>query len=250
MRAHIQRHFQSAHSLSQAAQACLEAGPAINRLAFTDKACDQMFLHTPQTNARRSAMKSFTFALALIAFTGQCKAADWQPREVVKPYSVFGTTGPQLYESIGDKGPLIGQTRTIALTNWDLKWSRNYTPDGSACVLVSAKPFLTITYSLPKPAEKLGRVEAERWRLFADGIAAHERVHGRDIVAMVNEILAVTVGLRVENDRQCQQIRKEVLNLVKAANETYKAKSRAFDQSEMSEGGNVQRLILTLVNGQ
>ncbi len=176
-------------------------------------------------------------------------AADWQPREQVRPYSISGTTGPQLYESIGEKGPLIGTVRTIAHTNWDLKWSRKYQPDGNACVLVSAKPFLDIAYTLPKPAARLDGPNAERWKAFADGIAAHEKVHGRDIVAMVDEIIAATVGLRVEDDRQCKSIRNKVLELVKAANETYKAKSRAFDQGEMSDGGNVQKLILDLVNG-
>jgi predicted secreted Zn-dependent protease len=177
-------------------------------------------------------------------------AQDWQPKEVVKSYAVSGTNGPQLYESIGVKGPLIGAVRTIAVTNWDLKWSRKYQPDGNACVLVSAKPFLTITYSLPKPAAKLVGADAERWKTFADGIAAHEKVHGRDIIAMVDDIIAATVGLRVDNDAQCKRIRDEVLNLVKAANENYKAKSRAFDQLEMSDGGNVHRLILGLVNGR
>ena len=169
---------------------------------------------------------------------------------MVSHYAVSGATGAELYFSIGEKGPLIGTVRTIALTNWDLKWRRDYQPDGTACVLKSALPFLTITTTLPKPAAKLPATAARHWKTFIDGITAHEKVHGQDIVAMTEEIIAGTVGLRQENDPGCKAIRTEVLKRVTAANEAYKAKSRAFDQAEMSDGGNVHRLILALVNSR
>ena len=138
--------------------------------------------------------------------------------------------------------------RTIALTEWDLKWRRDYQPEGSACVLKSALPFLTITTTLPKPKAKLSGDAARRWQAFFDGISAHEAVHGADIVAMTEQIISQTVGLRVDNDAGCTAIRAEVLKRVQAAADDYKAKSRAFDRVEMGDGGNVHRLILALVN--
>ena len=198
-------------------------------------------------------MSNCGFALlpaAFLSLTLPAQAADWQPVERVTPYAISGATSPELYASIGVSGPLIGKTRTIALTSWDLKWRRNYQPQGSACRLVSAKPFLTITTTLPKPAAKLGDSAARLWKTFVDGIAAHEKVHAADIRAMVEGIIAATVGLTIQNDPQCKLIRAEVLKIVKAANEDYKAKSRAFDRAEMSDGGNVQLIILALVNGR
>jgi predicted secreted Zn-dependent protease len=114
---------------------------------------------------------------------------------------------------------------------------------------VSAKPFVTITYTLPK-APKLSGSVAGHWKTFIDGIAAHERVHGKMIREMVDELIATTVGLTVANDPKCQKIRKEIETPLIAARDAYRAKSRDFDKAEMSEGGNVQRLILGLVNGQ
>jgi predicted secreted Zn-dependent protease len=194
-------------------------------------------------------MKLFALPLVLVAFAGHSNAADWAPIERTVHYTISGSTAPELYASIGEAGPLIGKTRTIALTNWELKWSRQYEPRDGACVLVSAKPFLTITYSLPKPAAKLSGAVAGRWKIFMNGITAHEKVHGADIAAMVDQIIAATVGLHVENDPQCKAIRVQVLARVKAANEAYKAKSRTFDNTAMSDGGTVQQLILELVNG-
>jgi predicted secreted Zn-dependent protease len=193
-------------------------------------------------------MRRAAFALAFLAVPAQ--AADWQPRELVKHYAISGATAPELYAAIGESGPLIGTTRTIALTSWELKWSRKYDAQGSACVLVSAKPFLTITTTLPKPKAKLGDPAARLWNAFIDGIEAHERVHAADISAMTDGIIAATVGLTVQNDPQCKLIRAEVLKLVTEANEAYKAKSRAFDRAEMAAGGNVHALILGLVNGR
>jgi predicted secreted Zn-dependent protease len=193
-------------------------------------------------------MRRAAFALAFLAVPAQ--AADWQPRELVKHYSISGATAPELYAAIGGSGPLIGKNRAIALTSWDLKWRRDYQSDGSACALISAIPFLTITTTLPKPAVTLRDPAARLWKIFIDGIAAHEKVHGGDVQSMVNDIITGTVGLAVENDPQCKKIREEVLILVKAANEAYKAKSRAFDRVEMAKGGNVHGLILGLVNGR
>jgi predicted secreted Zn-dependent protease len=196
------------------------------------------------------SMTSPCFALIILA-TAHANAADWQPQEAVKPYGISGTTPIELYESIGASGPVIGEgLRTIAVTRWDLKWRRDYQPDGTACVLKSALPFLTITYALPKPKDKLPDSVARLWKTFIDGIAAHEKVHGQDIITMVDGIIAQTVGLRIENDPDCKLVRSEVLKRVEAANEAYKAKARAFDQVEMSKNGNVQRLILGLVNGR
>jgi predicted secreted Zn-dependent protease len=190
------------------------------------------------------------FALFIVS-ASHANAADWQPQEVVKPYAISGATPIELYESIGASGPVIGEgRRTIAVTRWDLKWRRDYQPDGTACVLSSALPFLTITYALPKPKAKLPENVARLWKTFIDGIAVHEKVHGQDIIAMVDGIIAQTVGLRIENDPDCKLVRTEVLKRVEAANEAYKAKARAFDQVEMSKNGNVQRLILELVNGR
>jgi predicted secreted Zn-dependent protease len=194
-------------------------------------------------------MKRLFILLPLLATPAE--AAEWQPKEQVKTYAISGTTPIELYESIGENGPVIGGgRRTIAVTNWDLKWRRDYQPEGSACVLKSALPFLTITYSLPKPSAKLTGSAAAGWKRFSDGIAAHEKIHGRDIIAMTEQIISNTVGLRSENDPDCKLIRAEVLKRVQAAADDYKAKARAFDGVEMSDGGNVHRLILGFVNGK
>lgn len=188
--------------------------------------------------------------LVLSACVVPAYAADWQPTERVKNYVISGASGPELYFSIGENGPLIGASRVIALTEWDLKWRRDYRQVGAACVLKSAKPFLTITTTLPKPAARLEGTAARLWKAFIDGIAAHESVHAKDITAMVDGIISATVGLTIQSDPQCKRIRAEVLKLVTQANGAYKAKSRAFDKAEMSDGGNVHRLILALVNGR
>lgn len=189
---------------------------------------------------------------AVAAAANPAAAQTWAAKEVVKSYLVNGSTGIALYESIGAKGPSTsGGGRAIAHTTWDLKWSRKYEPqaDGS-CRLASAKPFLTITYTLPKPASKLAEPEAARWKRFSDGIAAHEKVHGKMIREMVDAISATTIGFSVPADRSCQKIRKQIETPLIAARDAYRARSREFDKVEMSEGGNVQRLILGLVNGQ
>ncbi len=194
---------------------------------------------------------AFRFALVGVAtvLSAFPALAEWRAQEKVVTYAVSGATGLELYESIGRNGPVIGKgMRTIAHTGFKLLWSRDYQPRGTACVLASARPSLTITYTLPKPSGRLEPVVRAKWERFLAGIAAHERVHGDNIREMVREIERVSVGLTVENDPGCKKIREELQGRLKAISDARLARERDFDRVEMSDGGNVHQLILALVN--
>jgi predicted secreted Zn-dependent protease len=143
-----------------------------------------------------------------------------------------------------------GRRLRVAVTEYDLKWRRDYRPKDGGCTLVSAMPILTITYRLPKAKAALPAGVKQNWAAFVCGIEAHERVHGQHILEMTEAIIAATVGLEVAGDGGCKAIRAEVLTRVKAEVATYKARARAFDGAEMAKGGTVERLILALVNGE
>lgn len=193
------------------------------------------------------------FELALVAclLAASLPArADWAPVERTETYAVKGATGIELYRSIGRNGPKIGPARVIAYTDFRLTWRRDYRPqaDGS-CKLVSARPKLIITYRLPKPAGALPSAIEARWRTFIDGIVAHEKVHGKFIVDMVRQIEAVSIGFTHADDPKCKRIYGELKKHLAALSQAQRAKSREFDRTEMSGGGNVHRLVLALVNG-
>jgi predicted secreted Zn-dependent protease len=189
---------------------------------------------------------------AALLFLSLPAHADVRATDVEKTYPISGTTGIALYESIGARGPRIrsGTSSAIATTDFDLKWGRDYKRDGEDCVLAAARPFLTITYTLPKPKEVLPPDVAARWRVFIAGIRAHEAVHGKYIADMAQEVYDTTVGFRQQNDPDCKTIRDAIQVPLKAVFARYKARTRAFEQAEMGAGGNIERLILGLVNGQ
>ncbi len=188
-------------------------------------------------------------AALLLAALLPVQAFAFPVKEVEKTYPVSGGTGMALYDSIGANGPRIrdGAAGAIAYTTFDLKWRRDYRPAGSACVLRAAKPFLTITYTLPEPRGKLAPGLAARWTAFIGGIRAHEHEHGAMIRELVDDIVATTVGHTTQGDPKCRKIRAEVFSLVKAAYARHTARSRAFDREEMGPGGGIHRLIVGLV---
>lgn len=176
--------------------------------------------------------------------------ADWKPVERAEPYSIAGRTGPDLYASIGERGPKAGIGRAIAFTNFKLTWQRDYRPQADgACTLVSARPKLIISYHLPKPSEKLAEPVATNWKTFIEGVRKHELVHGEMIVAMVKEIEAFSVGFSVPDDPNCKKIRARLTERLAQISQAQRQKSRDFDRVELSDGGNVHQLILNLVNG-
>jgi predicted secreted Zn-dependent protease len=178
--------------------------------------------------------------------------ADWKPVEKVETYAISGQSGEQLYRSIGENGPLIrgAKTRTIAYTNFKLTWGvRDYKPRGKDCVLTAARPKLIITYTLPSPSAPLPPAVQKNWEVFIAGVSAHEKVHGASIVQMVHDIEVATDGLTVADDPKCSKTKAEVVKRLDAISRARVQASRDFDRVEFGQGGNLQKLILALVNG-
>lgn len=176
-------------------------------------------------------------------------AADWQPVEQVKTYAISGRTGAELYESIGARAPKAGGGLAIAHTGFKLTWTRTYEVQGSACVITVARPRVIITYTLPRPENRLPPAVAASWSRFIAGVETHERVHGGFIKDLVQQIQDVSLGLKVENDPSCQKIRQQLTARLGALSKAERAKNVEFDRVELSPGGNVHQLILALVNG-
>ncbi|NKB84313.1 DUF922 domain-containing Zn-dependent protease [Ochrobactrum grignonense] len=183
-------------------------------------------------------------------FSGQAVAEDdWKAVEVIKPYAISGRTGPELYESIGERGPKAGKSRVIAHTTFVLTWDRKFDNSNNGCTIVSARPKLKITYTLPKPSQKLTSPAKENWERFYNGIYKHELVHGDTAKDMTREIVRTTVGLSIPNDPKCQKMRRELINRITDLVNVQRQQGRDFDRVEMGSGGNVEQLILALVNG-
>ncbi|MBB5574258.1 DUF922 domain-containing Zn-dependent protease [Rhizobium paranaense] len=177
--------------------------------------------------------------------------AQWQAIETVKTYAVAGKSGAELYESIGGRGPEVGsKVRAIAYTGFKLTWTRKYEPQGDACVLVSAQPKLIITYTLPKPAEQLPVSTRKSWDTFIAGVHKHELVHGDMIKDMVKEIEAMSVGLTATADPDCRKIRNDLTKRLSEISNKQRQRARDFDKTELSDGGNLQQLVLKLVREQ
>lgn len=185
--------------------------------------------------------------LAGLLFAGSAVAQDWQAVERVEPYAVQGATGLELYRSIGERGPKLGVARVIAHTGFKLTWTRKYERQGNACVITVNRPKLIITYTLPALKSKLSGPVKARWDTFLAGVTAHEKVHGDFIKDMVKEIEAMSVGMTVENDPKCQKIRAQLQTRLGELSQAQRARSRDFDQVEMSDGGNVHRLVRELI---
>jgi len=196
-------------------------------------------------------MKPAARSLLVAGLLSSPAHADWKPVEKVETYAIAGRSAPELYASIGEHGPLVGtdKKRVIAHTNFKLTWQRDYRPEGGGCVLKTARPKLIISYTLPKPAGPLPAALQKRWDSFAAGLAAHEKVHGGQIVDMVQKIEALSVGFTIAGDPGCTRIRTELTKRLAELSQAQRQASRDFDRVEFGPGGNLQRLVLAFVNG-
>ncbi|MEM0899237.1 MAG: DUF922 domain-containing protein [Pseudomonadota bacterium] len=191
---------------------------------------------------------AITLALFAHSHHASAQVFDWKPSHTTRFYDVSGQSGIEIYRDIGQKGPSVGIRRAIGLTEWDLKWQRNYVPENDSCRLTAVRPFLAITTTLPRSRSIRSTDLARKWARFEKGIAVHEQGHSDRLYAVVDDIIARTSELVVFDDPQCREIRAEVQRRVKAAFDRYQADNTAYERREMSNGGNVQQLILELVN--
>jgi predicted secreted Zn-dependent protease len=200
---------------------------------------------------RGKRLKKLIAAFVLLApfLPHSALAQQVQAAEKLVPYAVSGSSAIELYRSIGERGPKSRNGRAIALTDYRLTWTRKYVPEGGTCRLTTAVPHLTLITHLPKPSGRLPARTETLWNTFIAGITAHERVHGEIIRKTVDAIRSATEGLTVSGDPSCRKIRTEVTKRVAALADEMRRRNRDFDQVEMGKGGNVQQLILTLVNG-
>ena len=175
-------------------------------------------------------------------------AQSWQAIEKTEYYRIRGDSPMALYQSIGERGPLLGGGRVIAHTTFKLTWQRDYQQQGAACVLASAKPKLIITYTLPKPAGALAADVQAKWDLFSAGIVKHEKLHGVFMRDLTQQIQEVSVGLRDENDPGCKKVRAALQARLKPISDAHGARHSEYDRVEMSPGGAVHQLILSFLN--
>jgi len=189
-------------------------------------------------------VRRFLVAACILTWIGDAHAADGVT-VTEKHFAISGSTGAELYASIGRNGP----DNAIAHTTYTLTWSRRrLVPQGGACRLADARPTVAITYTFPKPEGKLPAVARKRWDIFIAGVREHEEVHGQMIREMLADLNASIAGLVTRNDAGCQKAKREMTRRVKEATLAHKERSRAFDRVEMSAGGTVHRLVMALVN--
>lgn len=189
----------------------------------------------------------FGATVALVLATLTYAGAEPQGVTKEKTYPISGATGIELYTSIGEHA--AGNGGHIAETSFALTWSRLFDEEGGDCRLVRMRPKLTITYVYPKPTGKLSSDLSRRWDRFAAGLRKHEEVHGRMIRELVTKTETAVAGAIVSDDKNCAKVKREVSRRIDEQAAAHKARSREFDRVELSDGGNVHRLILALVNG-
>lgn len=195
---------------------------------------------------------ALAFALVAASPLAAQEADGWKPTEKIERYAISGQTELDLYKSIGEKGPMVrgGKVRAIAYTDFKLTWDRAYENDATGgCRLARNVPNVTIIYRFPKPAGKLSPSVKANWNTFETGIEAHERQHGQFIMQMVRRMVAETASLNAPNDPSCKKVRAELTRRMGAAFKEKSGKDAAFDKTEMGDGGNVRRLVMTFVYG-
>jgi predicted secreted Zn-dependent protease len=194
-------------------------------------------------------MRTGLVAAAALAAVTTVAAAE-QVKVSTKTYAIAGADGAELYQSMVRRGPRHGfVSRAIAQTSYTVEWQAEVVSVGRACRVVRALPILSITYTYPQPSRPLSPTMSRRWQRFMAGVRKHEQRHGSIAREMVRAAEAAVKGLKIDNDPSCRKTRVEVKKRADKVYAGYEARQLKFDAREHRDGGNIDKLILSLVKG-
>lgn len=194
-------------------------------------------------------MRAGLVAAAALAVVTTVAAAE-QVKVSTKTYAIAGADGAELYQSMVRRGPRHGfVSRAIAQTSYTVEWQAEVVSTGRACRVVRALPILSITYTYPQPSRPLSSTMSRRWQRFMAGVRKHEQRHGSIAREMVRAAEAAVKGLKIDNDPSCRKTRVEVKKRADKVYAGYEARQLKFDAREHRDGGNIDKLILSLVKG-
>lgn len=166
---------------------------------------------------------------------------------VTRTYDVTGTSGEALVTSMDRNGPRHGfMARAIAQTNYTKTWDFDFTKAKGGCRIKQANGTLNLNFVYPRIASPIPPALEKHWKLFFDGVTAHEETHGRIARKMMAATDKSLTGLTVPDDPQCSKTRREAKRRIDAIYAEYEDKQNAFDAREHREGGHVEHLLNTL----
>lgn len=166
-------------------------------------------------------------------------------------YEISGKTGEALVRAMDRKGPKHGfLARAIAQTRYEVDWDLEWTEKAGSCRVRKVAGDLSITYIYPKVGGVLDPALGKRWAHFMSGVRKHEETHGaiaRQMVAAAEKTIA---KISTKNDPGCTRIRSEVKRRVSAVYAEYEKKQVRFDEVEHKDGGNVEKLVVSLLKAR
>lgn len=194
-------------------------------------------------------MLRFAFACVL-SFLGFSCCAHAGVKVAVKNvnYSIKGSTGASLLEQMDRYGPKHGLlARAIAQTSYAVEWNLDWAVDNGRCRVKKANATLAITYTYPKVSGAVPQDVQRRWGRFMVGVRRHEETHGRIARDMVVQAERALSRLAFDNDASCSKTRQAVKRRVSEIYAQFEARQISFDKNEHHGGGNVDRLVSSLM---
>jgi predicted secreted Zn-dependent protease len=189
------------------------------------------------------------FAVALAAAVATPAAAKVRTEVQVETYRVSGATGEALVKSMDRNGPRHGfLARAIAQTRYTIEWDMTWETRGTTCRVAGADVKLSIRYRYPALSGPMSPKLKRGWGRFLTGVKKHEEVHGRLAREMATTAHKAVARYRGTNDPSCARSRREVSRMVQEIYARYEARQQEFDQREHSPGGNVDRLVSSLLS--
>lgn len=193
------------------------------------------------------------YFLVFMTSLGSARDADAGVKvtTTVSTYAIEGNTGAALLAAMDRNGPKQAfLARSIAQTLYTMDWSLDLVQSGGTCRLRNAQAHLLVSYTFPAVTHTLPDALDKRWRAFMVGTRKHEQTHGRLAREMVGAAEKAIRTIRIANDTNCVKAKREAKRRIASVYAAYERRQLAFDATEHSAGGKVEKLIDALVGPQ
>ena len=201
------------------------------------------------------SVTSLMAALAVIAFTLSPASARVILKEKTTYYTVKGSTGKEIFESMLENGPKIEGRMGHFLATTDLDYEiRNYQLElvGTRCIPKSFDLVVHAKYTYPKwrGSSRAKKETRAAWNHFIKETRWHEKQHVKIAMDIAHDMAKVLTDVKGRGARKCKDISWKLGLKARRLGSKHSRKQRQFDRRDLSRGGRGYKAQLQLLKAK
>jgi predicted secreted Zn-dependent protease len=124
-------------------------------------------------------------------------------------YAVFGRTIPDIWDSLNERGPALGNRIVAGVHSWNLSWDMEWTRSADDCRVGGLEIVMSTEIMMPEWRQRVGAEQElqDHWDEFERQLREHEEAHRGYALETVRDLHRTILA---ERGPDCQTVRDRI----------------------------------------